>query len=404
MDKNLAKKLGFASKAIHAGNFHDKNSGALATPIYATSTFIFDSAEQGGRRFALEEGGYIYSRLGNPTNTVLEEKVAALEGAEACVSTASGMGAISSAIWSAVKTGDHIIAPKVLYGCTFALLNHGLTRFGVEVDFVDMTNTENVKKAMKPNTKLVYIESPANPTLEIADITEIAKIAHKNEGCMVFVDNTFCSPYIQQPLSLGADVVVHSATKYLNGHGDVIAGFVCGKQEFILNVRMFGVKDMTGAVLSPFEAFLIIRGLKTLELRMERHCENAMKVAEFLEKHKAVEKVFYPGLDSFPQKAIAKKQMKLFGGMISFELKAGKVGGVENGKKLLNSLNMIKLAVSLGDAETLIEHPASMTHSPYTKEEREASGISDGLVRISVGLENAQDIIADLEQGLAKLS
>ncbi|SEN93469.1 methionine gamma-lyase [Peptostreptococcus russellii] len=399
MERKAVESLGFGSKAIHAGNFKDLNAGALATPIYATSTFIFDSAEQGGRRFALEEDGYIYSRLGNPTTKVVEDKIAILEGAEACAAAASGIGAISSALWSALKAGDHVVASDTLYGCTFSLLNHGLTRFGVEVDFVDITDPENVRKAMKPNTRVVYLETPANPTLKISDVRKISEIAHENKDCMVFVDNTFCTPFIQRPLTLGADVVLHSATKYLNGHGDVVAGFVAGSAEFITQVKLFGIKDMTGAVLSAFDAFLIGRGLKTLEVRMKQHCANAKKVAEFLEEHKAVDKVFYPGLDSFEQKELAASQMQLPGAMIAFELK----GGVEEGKKLLNSLNMIKLAVSLGDAETLIEHPASMTHSPYTKEEREASGISDGLVRISVGLESVNDIINDLNESLNKL-
>ena len=399
MERKAVKNLGFGSKAIHGGNFKDLNAGALATPIYATSTFIFDSAEQGGRRFALEEEGYIYSRLGNPTTKVVEDKIAILEGAEACAAAASGMGAISSALWSALKAGDHVVASDTLYGCTFALLNHGLPRFGVEVDFVDITDPENVRKAMKPNTKVVYLETPANPTLKISDVRKISEIAHQNKDCMVFVDNTFCTPFIQRPLTLGADVVVHSATKYLNGHGDVVAGFVAGSNEFITQVKLFGIKDMTGSVLSPFDAFLIGRGLKTLEIRMKQHCANAEKVAKFLEGHKAIDKVYYPGLDSFEQKELAASQMKLPGAMIAFELK----GGVEEGKKLLNSLHMIKLAVSLGDAETLIEHPASMTHSPYTKEEREASGISDGLVRLSVGLESIDDIINDLNESLNKL-
>jgi len=395
MKREFAEKMGFSTKCIHAGVV--KNAfGALATPIYQTSTFVFDSAEQGGNRFALKEDGYIYSRLGNPTNTVAEEKVAILEGAEAAMSAASGMGAISAALWTALKAGDHVVAAETLYGCTFALLNHGLTRYGVEVSFVDTSDLKAVEKAMKPNTKVVYLETPANPTLKLTDIEAVSKIAHKNEGCLVMVDNTFCTPYTQRPIEFGADVVLHSATKYLNGHGDVIAGFVAGKQEFINNVRFFGVKDMTGAVLSPFDSYLIIRGLKTLPLRMEKHCENAMKVAEFLEAHPAVEKVYYPGLKSFEQYELAKKQMSLPGGMISFELK----GGLEEGKTVMNNVKICTLAVSLGDAETLIEHAASMTHSPYTQEERLAAGISDGLVRLAVGLENVEDIIGDLKQAL----
>jgi methionine-gamma-lyase len=398
MNKEKLSKMGFSTRAVHAG--YEKNEhGALATPIYQTSTFIFDSAEQGGRRFALEEGGYIYTRLGNPTNTQVEEKLASLENGEAAVSTASGMGAITSVIWAAVSAGDHIVAAKTLYGCTFAFMNHGLTRFGVEIDFVDTSDPENVRKAMKPNTKVVYLESPANPNMNLTDIEAVAKIAHEVEGCLVVVDNTYCTPYIQRPLDMGADVVVHSATKYLNGHGDVIAGFAVGKKEFIDQVRLVGIKDMTGASLSPFDAYLINRGMKTLELRMERHCANAQKVAEFLEAHPAVESIYYPGLKSFPQYELAKKQMKLPGAMIAFELK----GGLEAGRQLMNTVELCTLAVSLGDTETLIQHPASMTHSPYTPEERAEAGISEGLVRLSVGLENVEDIIADLKQALDQL-
>jgi methionine-gamma-lyase len=398
MDKEKLEKMKFSTRAVHAG-YQKNEHGALATPIYQTSTFIFDSAEQGGRRFALEEGGYIYSRLGNPTNSQVEEKLANLENGEAAVSTASGMGAITSVLWAKLKAGDHVVAANTLYGCTFAFINHGLTRFEVEVDFVDTTDPENVRKAMKPNTKVVYLESPANPNMNISDIEAISKIAHTVEECIVVVDNTYCTPYIQRPLDLGADVVVHSATKYLNGHGDVIAGFAVGKQEFIDEVRLVGIKDMTGASLSPFDAYLINRGMKTLDIRMEKHCVNAQKVAEFLETHPAIESIDYPGLMSFPQYELAKKQMKLPGAMIAFELKAGLEGGI----KLMNTLELCTLAVSLGDTETLIQHPASMTHSPYTPEERAEAGISEGMVRLSVGLEDADDIIADLKQALDKL-
>lgn len=394
MGNNL-KTMGFATRAIHGGHVKDQ-FGALATPIHQTATFTFESAEQGGRRFALEEGGYIYSRLGNPTNTQLEDKLAMLEGAEAAISTASGIGAVASAFWTVLKAGDHVVAAKTLYGCTYAYLNHGISRYGVEVTFVDTTNLEEVRQAMRENTKVVYLETPANPNLEVADIEAISKIAHQNKDCIVMVDNTFCTPYIQRPLEFGADVVIHSGTKFLNGHGDVISGFVVGSGEFIKNVRLFGVKDMTGASLSPFDAFLIIRGMKTLEIRMEKHCENAMKVAKFLEGHNAVEKVYYPGLESFPQYELAKKQMSLPGAVIAFEVK----GGIEEGKKVINSTELCTIAVSLGDAETLIQHPASMTHSPYTKEEREMAGISDGLIRIAVGLENVEDIINDLDNAL----
>ena len=392
------KKLGLGTTAIHAGTLKNLY-GTLAMPIYQTSTFIFDSAEQGGRRFALEEAGYIYTRLGNPTTTILENKIAALEEGEAGIAMSSGMGAISSTLWTVLKAGDHVVTDKTLYGCTFALMNHGLTKFGVEVTFVDTSNLDEVKKAMKENTRVVYLETPANPNLKIVDLEGVCKVAHTNPNTLVIVDNTFATPYMQKPLKLGVDVVVHSATKYLNGHGDVIAGLVVTNKELADQIRFVGLKDMTGAVLGPQEAYYIIRGLKTFEIRMERHCKNARTIADFLNKHPKVEKVYYPGLESHPGYEIAKKQMKDFGAMISFELK----GGFEAGKTLLNNLKLCSLAVSLGDTETLIQHPASMTHSPYTKEEREAAGITDGLVRLSVGLENVEDIIADLEQGLEKI-
>ncbi|CAM2393468.1 methionine gamma-lyase [Fusobacterium nucleatum] len=392
------KKLGLGTTAIHAGTLKNLY-GTLAMPIYQTSTFIFDSAEQGGRRFALEEAGYIYTRLGNPTTTTLENKIAALEEGEAGIAMSSGMGAISSTLWTVLKAGDHVVTDKTLYGCTFALMNHGLTRFGVEVTFVDTSNLEEVKNAMKENTRVVYLETPANPNLKIVDLEGVCKVAHTNPNTLVIVDNTFATPYMQKPLKLGVDIVVHSATKYLNGHGDVIAGLVVTKQELADQIRFVGLKDMTGAVLGPQEAYYIIRGLKTFEIRMERHCKNARTIVDFLNKHPKVEKVYYPGLETHPGYEIAKKQMKDFGAMISFELK----GGFEAGKTLLNNLKLCSLAVSLGDTETLIQHPASMTHSPYTKEEREVAGITDGLVRLSVGLENVEDIIADLEYGLEKI-
>ena len=392
------KKCGLGTTAIHAGTLKNLY-GTLAMPIYQTSTFIFDSAEQGGRRFALEEAGYIYTRLGNPTTTVLENKIAALEEGETAVATSSGMGAISSTLWTVLKAGDHVVTDKTLYGCTFALMCHGLTRFGIEVTFVDTSNLDEVKNAMKKNTRVVYLETPANPNLKIVDLEALSKLAHTNPNTLVIVDNTFATPYMQKPLKLGADIVVHSVTKYINGHGDVIAGLVITNKELADQIRFVGLKDMTGAVLGPQDAYYIIRGMKTFEIRMERHCKNAKKVVEFLNKHSKIERVYYPGLETHPGHEIAKKQMKDFGAMISFELK----GGFEAGKTLLNSLKLCSLAVSLGDTETLIQHPASMTHSPYTKEEREAAGITDGLVRLSVGLENVEDIIEDLEQGLEKI-
>lgn len=396
----VKENSGFGTKAIHGGKMKDTQYGALTMPIYQTSTFEFDCCEQGGRRFAGEEKGYIYTRLGNPSISAVENKVALLEGGEACAAASSGMGTVSACLWSIAGAGKHILADETLYGCTFALLNHGMTRYGVEVTFVDTSDLEQVKANLKENTVCVYLETPANPNLKISDIQAVAELAHAyNPAIQVVCDNTFASPYLQRPLELGADVVVHSATKYLNGHGDVIAGFVVGTEAFINEVKMFGLKDMTGATLGPFEAFLIMRGLKTMEIRMERHCENAKKVAEYLVKQEKVERVYYPGLETHPGYEIAKKQMQDFGAMISFEVKGGKEGGM----KFVNSLSMIPIAVSLGDAETLVQHPASMTHSVYTEEELKAAGISAGLIRLSVGLENAEDIIADLELGFSKI-
>lgn len=388
---------GYDTKIVHAGQQPDPLTGALSTPIYQTSTFVFDSAEQGAARFALEEEGYIYSRLGNPTNAALEEKMRVLENGEAALVTASGISAISTTILTMCGQGDHIVASDTLYGCTYALLSHSLPKFGIEVTFVRADNPENIKAAMKPNTKMVYVETPANPTLAMIDLEAAANVAHEG-GAMLVVDNTFMSPYCQRPLELGADIVVHSVTKYINGHGDVIGGVIVGPADFLVPARLVGVKDITGGVMSPFNAWLTLRGLKTLHVRMERHCSNAMKVAKYLETNPNITSVFYPGLPSHPQHELAKKQMSGFGGMISFEIK----GGIEAGRKVMNSVELCLLAVSLGDTETLIQHPASMTHSPIPAEERLKAGITDGLIRISVGLETAEDIIADLEQAIAK--
>ena len=396
---NTEKKLGFATRQIHAGKVENA-AGSLCAPIYQTSTFAFSTVEQGGARFAGQEGGYIYTRLGNPSLAAVEAKLASLEGGEAAMAAASGMGAISSALWSAVVGGDEIVADETLYGCTYALLNHGMSKFGVKVTLTDLSDIENLKKNLTDKTKVVYFETPCNPTLKLLDIELIAKTAHAfNPDIRVIVDNTFCTPYLQQPLRWGADVVVHSASKYPNGHGDGFAGMVVGKEDFITQCRMFGLKDMTGAVMSPFDAFLIARGLKTLDIRMERHCANARKVAEFFVNHPAVAKVYYPGLDSFPGHEIAEKQMRLPGGMIAIELKADKATTAA----ALNKLQLCTIAVSLGDAETLVEHPATMTHSTYTAEELAAAGISEGLVRVSVGLEDPEDIIDDFRSVLDAL-
>lgn len=386
---------GFATRAIHHGYNPMDDQGALTPPLHLTSTFAFETAEDGGARFAGEAPGHIYSRISNPTVALLETRMAALEDGQAAVAMASGMGAITSVMWSFLKSGDEVITDKTLYGCTFAFMRDGLTRFGIKVTHVDLTNPLALETAIGEETKIVYFETPANPNMRLVDIAAISAIA-KRHGARTVVDNTYATPLQTRPLNLGADIVVHSATKYLGGHGDLVAGIAIGSTEDMADVRMLGVKDMTGAVLAPFNAMLILRGLKTLELRVERHAASAMKVAEMLEDHPAVSKVHYPGLPSFDQHALAKRQMSGFGGMIALELKSGYQAGIT----MMNRLKLIRRAVSLGDAETLIQHPASMTHSTYTPEERAAHGISEGLVRLSVGLESVGDILDDLNQAL----
>jgi len=393
------KALGFATRAIHEGYDAFADQGALTPPIHMTSTFAFETAEAGGEMFAGERPGHFYSRVSNPTLDILEKRLASLEGGEAGLVTASGMGAISSVFWTLLQVGDEVIVDKTLYGCTFSFLRHGLSKFGVKIKHVDLSNPENLIAEITDKTKVVYFETPANPNMRLIDIEKVSKISHHHQACVV-VDNTYATPYITQPLKFGADLVVHSATKYLGGHGDLVAGCVVGSLEQITEIRLVGLKDMTGAVMAPLTAMLVMRGLKTLELRMERHSRSALKIAKILEKHPAVMNIAYPGLESFSQHELAKKQMPLFGGMIAFELK----GGVSAGKKVMNAMRMIKRAVSLGDCETLVQHPASMTHSSYSPEEREEFGILDGLVRLSVGLENVEDIIADLTQALDQVS
>lgn len=385
----------FSTRAIHHGYDPQSHQGALNPPIYMTSTFTFDSAESGGAMFAGETEGHFYTRISNPTLDHLEQRIANLENAEAGLCTASGMGAITATLWSFLQAGDEVVIDKTLYGCTFAFLSHGLPRFGIKVISVDMTNPENVAEAISAKTKVVYFETPANPNNRLVDIARVSEIAHR-VGAKVIVDNTYATPVVTRPIEHGADIVVHSATKFLSGHGDVVAGLVVGNREDITQIRLVGLKDMTGAVMSPMTAMLLLRGIKTLELRMERHCQSAFLVAQALEAHPAVLSVSYPGLDSFPQKELARRQMTNFGGMIPFEVKGGKAGGIA----MMNRLNLIHRAVSLGDAESLIQHPASMTHSTYSPEERAEHGIAEGLVRLSVGLEGVQDIIDDLHTAL----
>lgn len=385
------------TQAIHSGRINDEQFGSLATPLYQTSTFIFENAQQGADRFAGEAEGYIYSRLGNPTTRQLEMRVAAMEGMEDAAATATGMGAVSGALLANLSSGDHLISSKAVYGCSFALMNHQLTRWGIEVSFVDMADPAAVEAAIQPNTKVIFLETPVNPNLAVYDLTVIGKIAKKH-NIISIVDNTFLTPVLQQPRKYGIDIVVHSATKYLNGHGDVVAGIICGSNEMIMNIKMTVLKDI-GATISPHDAWLIMRGLKTLPIRMERHCSNAQKIAEFLESNEHVKQVFYPGLKSHCGHKFIGSQMKAAGGVIAFEIESDLAGGSE----FINRMRLFSIAVSLGDAESLIQHPASMTHSPYTQEERIGAGISDSLIRISVGLENVDDLISDLSQSLAMI-
>ncbi|HEB97142.1 MAG TPA: methionine gamma-lyase [Sedimenticola thiotaurini] len=390
-----SKPLGFSTRAIHSGHHPADAQGALNPPVYLNATYAFDSVAQGQRRFLGEEAGYIYSRVGNPTQSVLEQKLAGLEGGEAALATASGMGAITALVWTLVEAGDEILADKTIYGCTYAYLTEGLGRFGVKVRFVDMTRPKRVKQAIGPRTRLLFLESPTNPNMRIVDIRKVCRIAHR-AGARVIVDNTYATPYLQRPIELGADFVVHSMTKYLGGHGDLIAGAVIGPAEELMQVRVIGIKDMTGAVVSPFDAYLTIRGIKTLAIRMQRHCRTARRLAQRIERHPAVARVHYPGLKSHPQHRLAKRQMRDFGGMIGFELK----GGYDAGVRFMDSLRLALRAVSLGDAETLVQHPASMTHITYPPEERAKHDISEGLVRISVGLEDSKDLWHDIRQAL----
>ncbi len=387
--------LGFESRLIHAGGFEDP-LGSATVPIYQASTFKFKSAEHGAQCFSGESDGFIYTRLGNPTIGELEKTMANLENGYGGIATSSGMGAVNTVYMAYLGQGKHIICHEAVYGPSRVILDNIYLRFGVEVTFLDTTDLSAVEKAFRPNTALVYSETPANPTMGITDLEGLAKLAHEH-GVPVVIDNTFCSPYLQKPLDLGVDVVLHSMTKFINGHADIVAGMIVAKREEDYK-KLRGVMTNLGCNMDPHQAFLTRRGLKTLAIRIDRAQENAMKVAEFLENHPKVEWVKYPGLRSHPQYELAKKQMSGPGAMISFELK----GGLDAGRVMMDSVKVALLAVSLGGIETLIQHPASMTHSKVKKEDRAKAGITDGLVRLSVGIENVEDIIKDLEQALSR--
>jgi len=390
------KKLGFNSKLIHGGDFKDA-LGSATVPIYQTSTFIFDNADHGAKCFSGESDGYIYTRIANPTIHALESQLAELEGGFGGIATSSGMGAVNTIYMALLGQGDHMISSCAVYGPSRLLMENHFSRFGVASSFVNTANISDVGKAIRPNTKLLYIETPANPTMDISDLKACADLAHKH-GIMVAVDNTFSSPYLQRPIEFGVDIVFHSMTKFINGHADIVAGIIIAKEEALYK-RLRAMMVILGCNMDPHQAYMVIRGLKTLGIRIDRAQQSAQILAEYLENHPKVEWVKYPGLPSHPQHDLACKQMDGFGSMISFGLH----GGLIAGKVLMDNVKLAVLAVSLGGVETLIQHPASMTHSKVAPEAKLKAGITDGLVRYSVGIEDVKDILADLVQALDKV-
>ncbi|OQY00336.1 MAG: methionine gamma-lyase [Bacteroidetes bacterium 4572_117] len=390
------KNLGFNTKLIHAGSFDDP-MGSATVPIYQTSTFKFKSAQHGADCFSGNSDGFIYTRIGNPTIKALEDNIAALENGFGGIATSSGMGAVTAIYFAFLGQGIHMISTASVYGPSRGVIEQDFSRFGVEADYVDTSDIENIKAAIKPNTKVLYIETPSNPTMQLTDLKAAVKVAKKH-GLIVVVDNTFSSPYLQKPLDLGADIVFHSITKFINGHADIVGGVIVAKtEELYKKVRHSMV--YIGSNMDPHQAFMVIRGVKTLSIRIDKAQQSAMKVAKYLENHEKVEWIKYPGLESHPQHELAKEQMSGFGSMISFGVK----GGLKAGQILMDNVHLAILAVSLGGVETLIQHPASMTHAAISKENKIKAGITDDLVRFSVGIEDVEDIIADLDQALAKV-
>jgi methionine-gamma-lyase len=389
-----AKDLGFCSKLVHGGAMKDA-FGSAVTPIYQTSTFGFESAQDGADRFAGKAGGYIYTRIGNPTIAALEQCVAELEEGAGAVATSSGMAAVATAYLALLRQGDHVVSTASVYGPTRILMEKHLSRFGVTSTYVDTSKIGEARDAIRPETKMIYIETPSNPLMQVTDIRAVADLAHER-GSLLVVDSTFASPYLQKPLTLGADVVLHSVTKFINGHADVVGGILAARDPDLCR-RLHEMMVTLGCNMDPHQAYLVHRGLKTLALRIARAQQSALKIARWLESRPDVAWVRYIGLPSHPQHELARSQMAGFGSMISFEMK----GGMEAGRKLMDRVKLAMLAVSLGGVETLIEHPASMTHAGVSRAEREAAGITDGLVRYSVGIEDAVDLIADLRQALA---
>jgi methionine-gamma-lyase len=391
------KHLGINSKLIHAGHKADA-TGSVNVPIYQTSTFAFRDAAHGAALFAGQEDGFIYTRIGNPTIRALEDSVAELENGCGGIATSSGMGAVSTVYLALLGSGAHMVSTASVYGPSRGLMEKDFSRFGVQSTYVDTSDLTQVEKALRSNTKLVYVETPSNPTMQVTDIERVSALAHAH-GCLVVVDNTFASPYLQRPLDLGADVVLHSVTKFINGHADVVGGIIVAKDAAVCK-RLRKTMVNSGCNMDPHQAFLVLRGLKTLGVRIERAQQSAMQIARWLEAQPEVGAVRYIGLESHPQHELARRQMAGFGSMISFELE----GGMEAGQRLMDHVRVATLAVSLGGVETLIEHPASMTHASISPEDRRSAGYSDGLVRYSVGLEDVEDLIADLRQAFDAVS
>ena len=392
----MENKHSFETLAVHAGEDLTQNHGSVSVPIYSASVFAFSDADEGAAIHNFQKEGFFYGRLGNPTQTALEKAVAELESSENAYALASGMAAVSAAILSNVKSGDHIVAPESMYSTTTLFLKEIAEKFGIETTFIDATNAENYRDAIKENTKVFWLETPSNPLLKITDIEAVAEIAKEN-SIISIIDNTFATPYNQRPITIGIDLIVHSATKYFGGHSDLTAGIIVGNNEFVEKAK-HSIGKLYGGNIAPQVAWLVLRGIKTLALRMKQHNENASAIADMLSNHSKVSAVFYPGLENHRNHDIAKKQMKGFGGMIAFD-----VGSVKAGKDLVNNVKVCTLATSLGGVETIIQHSASMTHATLPSEERLKAGVTDGLIRLSVGIENADELIADLENALSRI-
>jgi O-succinylhomoserine sulfhydrylase len=387
------QEYGFATRAVRAGQ-QRTSEGENSEPIYPTSSYVFASAAEAAARFSGEQQGNIYSRFTNPTVRTFEERLAAMEGAECCVATASGMSAITATCIGLLKTGDHIVSSRSIFGTTTVLFENFLGKLGIATTFVELPDVNAWQQAIRPETKLLFLETPSNPLTELVDIAALAGIAHKND-CLLVVDNCFCTPALQQPIALGADIIIHSATKYIDGQGRCMGGAVCGTQD-VVGDAVYGFLRTAGPTMSAFNAWVFLKGLETLQLRMQAHSANALVLAQWLEQQAVVERVYYPGLESHPQHDLAQQQQSGFGGIVSFELKGGK----EAGWNLVDATRMISITANLGDTKTMITHPATTTHGRLSPEQRQRAGISDGLIRVAVGLEHIEDIKNDLARGM----